>query len=115
MQDNLENKDSMPNNRFGNMVDATNDLSKRGYTAQFQMQDEGLTTSSSPNKHYSPESISVKEYHRFEGPSAPDDMGVIYAVETNDGIKGTLIDAYGTYSEGNLAEFMKKVNMDTKG
>jgi hypothetical protein len=111
----MQNDSPDSNNRFGNMVDATNDLTKRGYTAQFQIQDDGLSVPSTPDKLYKPENISVKEYHRFEGPSSPDDMGVIYAVETNDGVKGTLIDAYGTYSSGRLAEFMKKVNMDTKG
>jgi hypothetical protein len=35
-------------------------------------------------------------------------MSVLYAVETNDGTKGTILDAYGTYADANLGEFLKK-------
>jgi hypothetical protein len=38
--------------------------------------------------------------------SNPDDNSVLFAIESNDGLKGTLLDAYGVYAE-NLTPEMK--------
>ena len=36
-------------------------------------------------------------------------MSILYEIETFDGCKGTLIDAYGTYSDERVANFIKDV------
>jgi hypothetical protein len=36
-------------------------------------------------------------------------MSILYVIETSDGRKGTLIDAYGLYADDNIGEFMKEV------
>jgi hypothetical protein len=51
------------------------------------------------------------EHHRFEGVSDPDDLSVVYAREANDGTRGALTDAYGTYVNPHLSAFLKKVPM----
>jgi hypothetical protein len=54
-----------------------------------------------------PEDFTVDEFHRFEGMSNTDDNSIVYAISSKDGVKGTLVDAYGMYSE-NLNEGMIK-------
>ena len=39
------------------------------------------------------------DFYRFEGESNPDDMSILYAIEANDGISGTISSAYGTYAD----------------
>jgi hypothetical protein len=56
---------------------------------------------------WEPENFVVDEYHRFEGMSNPDDNSIVFAISSSDGVKGTLVDAYGMYSE-NLTEPMIK-------
>jgi hypothetical protein len=41
--------------------------------------------------------------------SVPDDNAVLYVIETADGTKGTLIDAYGIYTDARIARFMQDV------
>jgi hypothetical protein len=53
--------------------------------------------------------MKIVEHFRFEGDSDPADMTVVYALEANDGVKGTVIDAFGTYSNPKLSEFLRKV------
>ena len=48
-------------------------------------------------------------FFRFEGESDPDDNAILYVIETNDGTKGTLIDAYGVYNDAKVTQFMKEV------
>ena len=47
--------------------------------------------------------------HRFEGESDPDDMSVVYAIESQDGTRGVLVDAFGTYADPHVAEILKQV------
>ncbi len=41
-------------------------------------------------------------------------MSILYAIETTDGNKGTLIDAYGHYSDDDTGSFMQDVDINKK-
>lgn len=86
-------------------------LRKEGYIEDFGMTKHGFAAGNS-HERLSPDQIKIRKVFRFEGDSDPDDMSVIFAMETADGVKGILIDAYGTYA-GNeseeLSEFLKRV------
>lgn len=79
-----------------------------GFTDDFKATDEGLE-SLRTGKVYSPQEVKIVNFFRFEGPSNPDDMSILYAIETNDGLKGTLVDAYGTYASQEVNEFILEV------
>jgi hypothetical protein len=63
---------------------------------------------------YSCEDVNAVNFYRFEGITDPDDMSILYAIETCDGAKGTLMDAYGHYSDEDTGEFMKQVEIAKK-
>ena len=48
-------------------------------------------------------------FFRFEGTSSPEDNAILYVIETSDGEKGTLVDAYGMYSDPYVDRFIKNV------
>jgi len=50
--------------------------------------------------------VRVTNFYRFEGITDPADMAVLYLIETADGAKGTLVDAYGTYSDPEVAKLI---------
>jgi hypothetical protein len=41
--------------------------------------------------------------------SGPDDNAVLYVIETADGTRGTLIDAFGIYNDARVGRFIKDV------
>jgi protease II len=88
---------------------ATESLKNQGYTINFSAEETKIIDPES-EKTYSAEDIYVKAIHRFEGMSNPGDMSILYALETKDGHKGLLIDAYGTYGQGISVELAKKLN-----
>ncbi|MDQ3535402.1 MAG: hypothetical protein M3421_07215 [Bacteroidota bacterium] len=90
------------------LAEKTNELVKQGFSEQFVMVEEGLKASES-GKIFSPEELKILKHYRFEGTSDPGDMSILYLVETSDGKKGTIVDGFGTYSDNELGEFMKKV------
>ena len=86
------------------MVDAIEDLKRKGYTEDFELAGHCIECPSLSLQLH-PEKFKIDEFHRFEGMSDPDDNSIVFAISSNDGIKGTLVDAYGPYSE-NLSEAM---------
>ncbi len=104
------------NNEFNKSgADSMNTLSalvnkvvKQGYTDSFTVTKRGLY-SNSMDKYYTPNEVNVVNFYRFEGQSDPGDNAIMYVIETPDGQKGTLIDAYGTYSDGSVNKFMAEV------
>ena len=98
-------------NSYDSLSQAINGLKKRGYTNEYTLDGEQVC-SIETKMCMRPEEMTIVEYHRFEGASDPSDMAVVYAVETKDGDKGIIVDAYGAYSSQRLAMFLKKVKMD---
>lgn len=84
-----------------------------GFTDDFKATDDGLV-SLRTEKVYSPSEVNVVNFYRFEGSSNPDDMSILYAIETNDGVKGTLVDAYGTYASPEVNQFILEVEKINK-
>jgi hypothetical protein len=59
---------------------------------------------------YTPEEVKVLNFYRFEGNSDPADNSILYAIETSDGGRGTLVDAYGPYADSKISSFMQQVD-----
>jgi len=91
-----------------------NQLEAEGYTEQFRVENKVLVSVSEPKKKYKPKDINVVNFYRYEGITDPDDMSIIYAIETCDGRKGTLVDGYGRFSDQDTGEFMKEVEIHKK-
>lgn len=88
-------------------------LEKHGYIEQFKVEKDKLL-SVTTKKKYKAADIKAANFYRFEGLTDPDDMSILYAIETADGAKGTLMDAYGMYSDDDTGDFMKKVETEKK-
>ncbi len=109
MEDNndfMENNDLIPHMKT--LTSVTNKMVLEGYDDDFKISDKGLR-SLKTEKVYQPEEINVINFFRFEGQSDPNDNTIMYVIETNDGLKGTLVDAYGPYADVKLSEFMQQV------
>ena len=78
---------------------------EEGFTENFQATAKGLE-SLETSRIYRPNQIHVVNFYRFEGITDPGDMSVLYVIETDDGAKGTLVDAYGTYADPDVAKVM---------
>ena len=87
---------------------------EEGFTDDFKALPEGLK-SLRTDKIFQPAEVRIVNFYRFEGSSNPDDMSILYAIETRDGIKGTLVDAYGPYADADVNAFILEVeNMQKK-
>lgn len=98
----------MNNNRFNTLSEASQDLAKRGYTGNFQVNGKGKLTDNKDLELDASEVI-LDEFHRFEGMSNPADSTILYAVKTKSGLKGTVVDSYGADGSEITSDFMNTV------
>ncbi|QKG53864.1 hypothetical protein [Hymenobacter sp. BRD67] len=92
------------------LVTVEKKLNSQGYTHDFTVRGGRLCTMDDDSaRTYSPEETTIIDYFRFEGESNPDDMAILYAVETSDGTKGTISSAYGTYANEDVDKFILHV------
>ncbi|MDB5236854.1 MAG: hypothetical protein JWR44_3847 [Hymenobacter sp.] len=92
------------------LVNVENKLNKDGFTQDFFVVDGRLQTMGSDStKSYGPEDVTIVDFYRFEGESNPDDASILYAIEANDGIRGTISSAYNVYADSDTLEFFTKV------
>lgn len=84
---------------YETVTQAINDLTARGYEISFSLEQDYLHA---PQRQcrLSPKEFQVDEFHRFEGETDPGDEMIVYAISAIDGsVKGTLVNAYGTYAD----------------
>lgn len=98
-------------NTYVSISDATSNLNKRGFKAQFRFTDDEKLQHVDTDKKYGTDDMQIVEYHRFEGMTNPGDMSIVFAVEANDGTKGTVVSPYGPYADIKLIEFMDRVKI----
>jgi hypothetical protein len=90
------------------MVTCLSKVVNDGFKEDFKATSGGLKSQSN-DKLYTPDQVRVINFFRFEGFSDPDDNAVLYLLETSDGLKGTLVDAYGTYADPLVYKFFTEV------
>jgi hypothetical protein len=83
------------------------DLVRRGFTERFRVAGGGLRATE--GKTFRADELTIREFHRFEGVSDPDDMSIVYAIESRDGTRGTLVDAFGVYSNPDVSAVLEGV------
>jgi hypothetical protein len=74
------------------------DLRQEGYTVDFNLNETCLVCYENELRIH-PDEFVVDKHYRFEGTTDPGDEAVVYAISsTKHNIKGTLVNAYGVYS-----------------
>ena len=77
---------------MGTLSHAIERLASRGFTAHFGVVGDRLRAFDS-GRTFAARDLVIREFQRFEGVSDPDDMAIVYAIETSDGTRGSLVDA----------------------
>jgi hypothetical protein len=93
---------------YATLAGALEELIRRGFTEGFRVVDGRLRILGT-GQTLEPKDLVIREYHRFEGVSDPDDMAILYALESRSGVRGTIADAFGVYSDPAVSAAMKNI------
>lgn len=92
-------------NQYATLSAAVEDLKKKGYTDELTLTEEGLFNDAHPLE---PSQFTIDSFHRFEGPSDPADMSIVYAIRSErSGLKGLLVGGYGAKANGFIDRMVK--------
>lgn len=95
---------------YKTLSEAVNDLTKKGYTYNFNIKEDCIHCSEN-NTSLQPSEFEIDEVYRFEGMNDPGDSTILYAISSHHGLKGLLVNAYGAYDDGAASELVKKLKV----
>lgn len=95
------------------MTSCMRKLDQLGFDTQFEVNEDGVK-SLDTDKLFVPSQVKVVNFYRFEGASNPDDNAILYAIETEDGERGTLTDSYGAFGDPHISKFIQEVEAISK-
>lgn len=84
------------------------DLREQGYSTDFRFAKNKLIPFQYPTRSYSSSQITTIDTYRFEGDTDPGDSSIMYVIETDDGLKGTIINSYNAEADINLDQFIEE-------
>jgi hypothetical protein len=96
---------------YDTVIEALNDLLERGYSNDFSiLADDECLICNQTSQQLSPEEFEIDEIYRFEGMTDPGDEMILYAISSkNQKIKGTVLNAYGMYSNSDTSKIVKRL------
>lgn len=97
-------------NNYTTVTDTLNALKAEGYVLDFNLKQDCVVCNAPDIKLY-PDDFIIDKFYRFEGASNPDDSAIVYAISSKDGLKGTLVDAYGVYADSLTTEMINKLKI----
>ena len=89
----------MPMYQYQSPVNAINDLRKRGYTEDFNLEENCIV-------------CNTNKFKADEFEIHPADESVVYGIESKNGLKGILVNGYGYSSESMGGEIARKLKID---
>lgn len=96
-----------PDNQYATLSGAVDALKKQGYTDEITLTEDGLFNQAAP---LDPAAFMIDSFHRFEGPSDPADMSIVYAISSESlGLKGLLVGDYGANAQNFIHKMVKEL------
>jgi hypothetical protein len=95
-------------NQYATLSEAVEDLKAQGYVNELTLTEDGLFNQARP---LDPAKFSIDSFHRFEGPSDPADLSIVYAVSSKElGLKGLLVGDYGAEAQDFIHRMVKPLD-----
>ena len=93
---------------YDTVTEAVKGLKDRGFTIDFNLLENCIVCN---DTKFDVNDFEIVEFYRFEGDSDPSDEAVVYAIQSNDGMKGVLVNGYGISADELSSEMAKKLNI----
>jgi hypothetical protein len=95
---------------YETVTEAINNLKQRGYVLDFNLEENELICLE-PSLKLHPEQFHIHEVYRFENNTDPADEAILFAIESDDGYKGILLNAYGAKNDSMADALVKKLKI----
>lgn len=94
--------------RPSDVAGAIDELTRRGFPENLRVA-HGSVQVVRTGERLRSEDLVIRAYYRFEGVSDPDDLAIVYGIESKSGPRGVLVDAFGVYADPALSAVLQDV------
>ncbi len=102
----------MQKKSYTTLSEAINDLSKGGYTLNFNIKNDCIECAENSLLLH-PDEFEIDEVYRFQEMSDVDNESILYAISSKqNNIKGLLVNAYGIYADTASAALVAKLSQN---
>jgi hypothetical protein len=93
---------------YATVTEAIADLRKRGFTRDFNLEENCIVCH--PDR-FSHEEFEIVDVYFYEGNTDPADEATVYAIQSNSGVKGILVTGQGSTMDTMTAEILEKLKI----
>lgn len=90
---------------YADLADAVESFKEKGYDHTYELGDDCITCKEL-NVEFTVDNLKIIESHTFDQGTDPGSENTLYAIESNDGVKGLLIISYGMYANRDKAHLI---------
>jgi hypothetical protein len=90
---------------YNDLADAVESLKDKGFDHTYELGNNCITCKEL-DVEYSTDDLKIVETHSFNQGTDPGSESTVYAIESNTGVKGTLIMSYGMYVDREKAKLI---------
>ncbi len=94
---------------YSSLSVALKEMADRGYTHDFNLLKESRSKNDPVWVEMLANRFKIVDHYRFDGMTNVDDESILYVIETDSGVKGTLVDAYGVDADPDLTGIIRKM------
>lgn len=94
---------------YDTVSEALSGLKARGFDLDFNLNENCLVCQ---DDKFDLNDFKIMEVHRFEGSTDPSDEAVVYAIQSENGLKGVLVNGYGISADAMNADMVKKLSIN---
>jgi hypothetical protein len=93
---------------YKDLADAVESLKENGYDHTFELGDDCITCKEL-DVEYSTDDLTIEETHTFDKGTDPGSEASVYAIKSEEGVKGILIISYGMYVKKEKATLIDRL------
>jgi hypothetical protein len=92
---------------YATVVDAINQLRTKGFTEDFNLEDNCIVCGQS---RFAEEEFDVEEVYRYEGMSDPGDEATVYGIASKSGLRGVLVIGNTSELDSRAVNILRKLH-----
>lgn len=98
---------------YNDLADAVESMKEKGFTHSFKISENAITCTDL-NRNFDIDELTIIDSYSHQTGTDPGNESTVYAIESKDGIKGTLIIGFGIYSNPQKANLIDKLLTNNK-
>ncbi|HAH51952.1 MAG TPA: hypothetical protein DF712_09500 [Balneola sp.] len=97
---------------YQDLADAVESMKEKGFTHTYTIS-ENVITCEELETEFDVDNLKIVDSYSHDSGTDPGSESTVYCIESNEGVKGTLVIGFGMYSDPNKAKLIDRLLKNT--